>query len=128
MSKKETSLSDVVHSVAEAVGLAEPVAVPKTASFDTAILFVLGNEGGFSNVAADGGGPTMFGITQDEYSRFLGRLASVADVQRMSLRMTDETVLQTGLTMKEEKLIKLETNKKLLPAEGSDVTLVIVAK
>jgi hypothetical protein len=42
--------------------------------------------------------------------------------------VTDETVLQTGLTMKEEKLIKLETNKKLLPAEGSEVTLVIVAK
>jgi hypothetical protein len=42
--------------------------------------------------------------------------------------VTDETVLQTGLTMKEEKLIKLETNKKLLPAEGTDVTLVIVAK
>ena len=42
--------------------------------------------------------------------------------------VTDETVIQTGLTMKEEKLIKLETNKKLLPAEGTDVTLVIVAK
>jgi hypothetical protein len=42
--------------------------------------------------------------------------------------VTDETVLQTDLTMKQEKLIKLETNKKLLPAEGMDVTLVIVAK
>jgi hypothetical protein len=42
--------------------------------------------------------------------------------------VTDETVLQTNLTMKEEKLIKLETNTKLLPAEGMDVTLVIVAK
>lgn len=42
--------------------------------------------------------------------------------------VTDETVLQTHLTMKEEKLIKLETNKKLLPAEGTEVTLVIVAK
>jgi hypothetical protein len=42
--------------------------------------------------------------------------------------VTDEAVIQTGLTMKEEKLIKLETNKKLLPAEGTDVTLVIVAK
>jgi hypothetical protein len=42
--------------------------------------------------------------------------------------VTDETVIQTGLTMKQEKLIKLETNKKLLPAEGTDVTLVIVAK
>ena len=42
--------------------------------------------------------------------------------------VTDETVLQTNLTMKEEKLIKLETNKKLLPAEGADVTLVIIVK
>jgi hypothetical protein len=42
--------------------------------------------------------------------------------------VTDETVLQTNLTMKEEKLIKLETNKKLLPAEGVKATLVIVAK
>ena len=42
--------------------------------------------------------------------------------------VTDETVLQTSLTMAQEKLIKLETNKKLLPAEGTAVTLVIVAK
>ena len=42
--------------------------------------------------------------------------------------VTEDTVLQTNLTMKEEKLIKLETNKKLLPAEGSAVTLVIVVK
>lgn len=42
--------------------------------------------------------------------------------------VTDETVIQSGLTLKEEKLIKLETNTKLLPAEGKDVQLVIVAK
>ena len=42
--------------------------------------------------------------------------------------VTEDTVLQTNLTMKEEKLIKLETNTKLLPAEGSPVTLVIVVK
>jgi hypothetical protein len=42
--------------------------------------------------------------------------------------VTDETIVQSGLTMKEEKLIKLETNTKLLPAEGKDVTLVIAAK
>ena len=42
--------------------------------------------------------------------------------------VTDETVVQSGLTLKEEKLIKLETNTKLLPAEGTAVTLVIVAK
>jgi hypothetical protein len=42
--------------------------------------------------------------------------------------VTDETVVQSGLTLKEEKLIKLETNAKLLPPEGTAVTLVIVAK
>src|SRR5262245_14050318 len=48
---------------------------------------------------------------------FTGTLISIFPV-------TEDTVLQTNLTMKEEKLIKLETNKKLIPAEGSAVTLV----
>lgn len=52
---------------------------------------------------------------------FTGTLISIFPV-------TEDTVLQTNLTMKEEKLIKLETNTKLLPAEGSPVTLVIVVK
>jgi hypothetical protein len=42
--------------------------------------------------------------------------------------VTDETVLQTSLTMKEEPLIKMETNKQVLPAEGTAVTLVIELK
>lgn len=42
--------------------------------------------------------------------------------------VTDETVIQSNLTMKDEPLIKLETDKKLLPAEGVEATLVIVAK
>jgi hypothetical protein len=42
--------------------------------------------------------------------------------------VTDETVLQTSLTMKEEPLIKMETNKSVLPAEGTPVTLVIEVK
>ncbi len=41
--------------------------------------------------------------------------------------VTDETVLQTSLTMKEEKYLKLETNKDLLPKEGTPVKLVIQA-
>jgi hypothetical protein len=41
--------------------------------------------------------------------------------------VTNETVFQTSLTMKEEKYLKLETNKKLLPKEGALVKLVIVA-
>ena len=39
--------------------------------------------------------------------------------------VTDETVFQTGLTMKDEPLIKLETNTKVLPEIGTDVQLII---
>lgn len=41
--------------------------------------------------------------------------------------VTDETVVQTSLTMKEEKYLKLETNAKILPREGTAVRLVIEA-
>jgi hypothetical protein len=39
--------------------------------------------------------------------------------------VTNETVFQTNLTMKEEKYVKLETNPKLLPKEGTAVKLVL---
>lgn len=39
--------------------------------------------------------------------------------------VTDETVFQTNLTMKDEPLIKLDTNTKVLPEVGIDVQLVI---
>lgn len=39
--------------------------------------------------------------------------------------VTNETVFQTNLTMKEEKYVKLETNKKLLPKEGTPVKLIL---
>ena len=39
--------------------------------------------------------------------------------------VTDEVVVQSNFTMREESLIKLETNKKLLPGENAPVTLVI---
>lgn len=39
--------------------------------------------------------------------------------------VTDELVIQSSLTMKEEGLIKLETAKDRLPAEGTEVVLVI---
>jgi hypothetical protein len=41
--------------------------------------------------------------------------------------VTDETVFQSSLTLKDEKYVKLETNTKLLPAVGTPVRLVIVA-
>ncbi|MBI5759238.1 MAG: hypothetical protein HZA46_12035 [Planctomycetales bacterium] len=42
--------------------------------------------------------------------------------------VTDETVLQTNLTMKDEPLIKLDTAKDVLPAVGTAVKLVIEVK
>jgi hypothetical protein len=39
--------------------------------------------------------------------------------------VTDETVFQTNLTMKDEPVIKLETNAKVLPKEGTDVKLIL---
>jgi len=39
--------------------------------------------------------------------------------------VTDETVLQTTWTMKEEKFLKLEVRPDVLPKEGTDVKLVI---
>jgi len=40
--------------------------------------------------------------------------------------VTDETVFQTNLTMREEKYLKLETDTRLLPPVGTPVKLVIV--
>jgi hypothetical protein len=42
--------------------------------------------------------------------------------------VTNETVVQTSLTMKEEKFLKLETNKTLLPKEGTAVKLILEVK
>lgn len=50
-----------------------------------------------------------------------GTLASVFPV-------TDQTVIQSNLTMQDEPLLKLETDKKILPPEGTPVKLIIQAK
>ena len=62
-----------------------PLPPPPSASFDTAVAFTLVEEGGYSNEPADAGGPTNFGITQQDFSDFLGRQASADDVRNMSL-------------------------------------------
>lgn len=41
--------------------------------------------------------------------------------------VTDKTVFQTNLSMKEEKYLKLETNTKLLPKEGTAIKLIVEA-
>jgi len=45
---------------------------------------VIDREGGYSNRSSDRGGPTNFGITQATLSAWLGRPASVADVQQLT--------------------------------------------
>ena len=44
------------------------------------------------------------------------------------LPVTDETVCQAGISMQDGKLLRLETNKNLLPPEGAEVRLIIEAK
>ena len=39
--------------------------------------------------------------------------------------VTDETVFQSNMTLKEESLLKLETNKSILPPIGTEVNLII---
>lgn len=54
-----------------------------------------------------------------------------ADVTRTLIGIfpvTNNTVIQSNLTMKDEPLIKMETNKNLLPPEGTEVKLVITPK
>ncbi len=55
---------------------------------------------------------TVYGADQD------GTLIAIFPV-------TNRTVFQTDLTMKEEKYVKLETDKRLLPKEGTAVNLII---
>ena len=39
--------------------------------------------------------------------------------------VTDETVLQSNMTLAEEALLKLDTNRNVLPAEGTEVKLIL---
>jgi hypothetical protein len=74
--------------------------------------------------------------------RFTGSVLSAADPTRPDEKkygadltgtlialfpVTDETVLQTDWTMREEKYLKLDVNPDVLPKEGSPVRLVIEA-
>jgi outer membrane protein assembly factor BamB len=44
------------------------------------------------------------------------------------LPVTDEVVIQAGMSMKDDKPLKMETNKNIVPPEGTDVHLVIRAE
>ena len=39
--------------------------------------------------------------------------------------VTNETVIQSELTLKEEKFLKMETNPRVLPKEGTPVKLIL---
>jgi hypothetical protein len=42
--------------------------------------------------------------------------------------VTDDTVIQSHLTMKDEPILKLETDRKRLPKEGTAARLILQAK
>ena len=63
-------------------------------TIDQMVEAILAHEGGFAHHPNDRGGPTNFGITQATYSRWLGRQASLAEVQNMR----EETAKEIYLT------------------------------
>jgi lysozyme family protein len=53
-------------------------------NFEECLKFTLQFEGGFVNNPADPGGPTNLGVTQATLSSFLGRQATIAEVQALT--------------------------------------------
>jgi lysozyme family protein len=54
-------------------------------NFDTCLSLLLEHEGGYTNHPSDPGGPTNFGITIEDYRRYVKVNATAADVRRMKL-------------------------------------------
>lgn len=54
------------------------------ANWSVSLKYVLISEGGYTNHPNDPGGPTNFGIIQSEYSKWIGRKATIADMKAMS--------------------------------------------
>lgn len=53
--------------------------------FEKAFEMIIGHEGEYSNHPMDHGGPTIFGITHREISKFLGHEASIDEVKHFPL-------------------------------------------
>ncbi len=54
-------------------------------SYDEALRRLLVHEGGYSNLSADPGGPTNFGITLTDYRKYIGAGGTAADVRAMTV-------------------------------------------
>lgn len=62
----------------------EPEGPVKFAEIEKALEFTLANEGGYSDHPNDNGGATKYGITIGDYSKYLGRTATKAEVKAMT--------------------------------------------
>ena len=62
-----------------------PAAPAPSASFDIAVTFTLQNEGGYSDIPQDAGGPTNYGIVESDLSSFLGHSVTADDIKNLSL-------------------------------------------
>ena len=71
-------------------------------------------------------GSAMRQVDPDKPDKVYG--ADLAGTLISLFPVTDETVFQTNLTMEEERLLSLETNKNVLPEEGTAATLIIEVK
>jgi len=60
------------------------------ALFKDALSYTLANEGGFTLGEGDAGGVTNFGITQEDYSKWLKEPASVEDVKNMTVQAASD--------------------------------------
>jgi len=58
--------------------------------YEDPIGVILEHEGGYVNHKDDKGGPTNFGVTQETYSNWLGRPASIQDVKDMKVETARE--------------------------------------
>lgn len=59
-------------------------------NIDDAFAYLLVDEGGYTNDPNDSGGPTNWGITQGDYSRWLKRPASIPEVRAMTKKVAEQ--------------------------------------
>lgn len=64
--------------------------MPPNGFTNNAINLIMANEGGYSNIALDRGGPTKWGITMDDLREWLKRPITVQDVQNITPEQAHE--------------------------------------